>query len=404
MMLKENDKFTLGFPEKQEFSDRIEKLFSRMNKIGDWDAVFLIDKINQYYFTGTMQDGVFVLKKDGSSFYFARLSFERAKMECLIDHVFPMGSYKDVKNVIGENIHHIYTEIDVIPYGNLERIKKYFKIDKIDSVDKIVKDIRSVKSPYELSCIEVSGEQHHHLLENIVPGLLREGMNEAELMAELYEKMIKLGYHGVSRFSMFQTETVCGQLGFGENSLYPASFNGPGGMKGMCPAVPIIGDRKRLLKKGDLVFVDIGYGVYGYHTDRTQIYLFGAVPPDELTRTHRKCMQIQKEIASHLKPGNLPSEIYHHTMNRLEPEFLRNFMGFKDRKVKFLGHGVGLQIDEYPIIADTFDEPLVDNMVIAVEPKKGVENFGVVGGEDTYIVTDNGGKCVTKGEKDIFII
>jgi Xaa-Pro aminopeptidase len=252
--------------------------------------------------------------------------------------------------------------------------------------------------------MEESGRQHKILFEDIIPALLREGISEAELTGEIYHEMIKLGYHGVTRFGKFQTEAVIGQLGFGENSMYPTNFDGPGGMAGLCPAVPIIGDRARTLKKGDLVFIDVGYGVNGYHTDRTQVYTFGQNPPDYAVKTHRKCMEIQKEAAAMLKPGNIPGEIYNFLISKQDPEFLSGFMGTGSGRVKFLGHGVGLQVDEYPVIANKFDEPLTENMTIALEPKRGVENFGMVGVEDTYIVTKNGGRCITGGEREIIVI
>jgi len=392
-------------PSKQEVEGRIKKLFETVNaQNSDWDAVFLVDKINQYYLTGTMQDGLFVLKKDGSYAYFARRSFERAKEEAIIDNIYPMGSYRDVLSVVGGDIHNILIETEIVTHGMLARLKKHFDIHNIGSVDRMIAKVRSVKSEFELLTMEESGRQHKYLFESIIPHLLKEGMNEAELSGLIYAEMVKLGYHGVSRFAMFQTEMILGQMGFGTNSLCASNFDGPGGMKGMHPAVPIIGDRNRTLKKGDLVFIDIGYGVNGYHTDRTQIYMFGANPADELVHIHKQCMDIQKKTAALLKPGNIPSEIYNEVMGELSPEFLQNFMGFGDRKVKFLGHGVGLQIDESPVIANGFNEPLVENIAIAIEPKKGVPNYGIVGVEDTYIVTKDGGKCITGGEKEIMVV
>ncbi len=82
-------------------------------------------------------------------------------------------------------------------------------------------------------------------------------------------------------------------------------------------------------------------------------------------------------------------------MHNLDKEFLENFMGFGNRKVKFLGHGVGLQIDELPVIAEGFDEPLQEDMVFALEPKKGIKNIGMVGIENTFIVTSKGGEYIT---------
>ncbi|MCL2775241.1 MAG: Xaa-Pro peptidase family protein [Oscillospiraceae bacterium] len=399
----------LAQPTKQELSDRINKLYATINKQdNNWDFAFITDKINQYYFTGTMQDGVFVLRNDGEYFYFVRRSFERAKIECSFNNIiYPMVSYKDIANTVsksGKNTRKIYIETEIMTYAALERAGKYFDIKNVAPVDKIIQKIRAVKSPYELTCMEESGRQHKILLEDIVPSLLREDMNEAELTGKIYERMVGLGYHGVTRFSKSQTEMIVGQSGFGDNSIYPTNFDGPGGMRGMCPAVPIIGDRNRFLKKGDLVFVDIGYGYNGYHSDRTQVYMFGANPPDEAVQYHTKCRQIQKETAELLKPGNIPSEIYNTVTSKLDAEFLSGFMGMGEERVKFLGHGVGLQIDEYPVIANKFDEPLCENMAIAVEPKRSIAGVGMVGVEDTYIVTKDGGKCITSGEKDIWVV
>ena len=395
-------------PSKQEILDRINKLYITLKKQdSDWDFVFISDKINQYYFTGTIQEGLFVLKNDGNYYYFVRRSFERAKVECIIkENLYPMVSYKDVMNITGVNTGKIYIETEIVSYAMLDRMRKYFDVDnsKIVPVDKIIQKIRAVKSPYELSWIEESGRQHKILLEDIVPGLLRDGMSEPELTAEIYKNMVNLGYHGVTRFGGVQPESIIGQSGFGDNSIYPASFDGPGGMKGMSPAVPIIGDRNRLLKKGDLVFIDVGYGVNGYHSDRTQIYIFGQNPPDYAVQTHKKCMDIQKNAALLLKPGNIPSVIYNSVISALDSEFLSNFMGVENERVKFLGHGVGLQIDEYPVIANKFNEPLEENMTIALEPKNSIKNFGIVGVEDTYVVTKEGGRCITGGEKEIIVV
>ena len=249
--------------------------------------------------------------------------------------------------------------------------------------------------------MERSGERHKELLENIVPSILKEGMNEADFVAELFFNMVKLGHHGISRFSMFQCEIVVGQVGFADSSLYPTSFDGPGGARGICPAVPLVGSRERTLKSGDLVFVDIGFGMNGYHSDKTQVYVFHGRPTDEMIKTHRACIGIQKRLSELLLPGAIPSEIYNTAMGGLDKEFLQNFMGFSNRRVKFLGHGVGLVIDEPPVIAKGFDQPLAENMAIALEPKKGIAGVGMVGVEDTYIVTKDGGRCITGGGRDI---
>jgi Xaa-Pro aminopeptidase len=156
-----------------------------------------------------------------------------------------------------------------------------------------------------------------------------------------------------------------------------------------------MGSRNRKLRKGDLVFVDTGCGVEGYHTDKTITYMFGASLPEEVINIHLQCVDIQNKIAAMLKPGAIPSVIYNDILNELSPVFLENFMGFGTRKVKFLGHGIGLTIDELPVIANGFDEPMQEGMVFALEPKKGIPNIGMVGIENTFIVTSQGGRNIT---------
>jgi Xaa-Pro aminopeptidase len=112
-------------------------------------------------------------------------------------------------------------------------------------------------------------------------------------------------------------------------------------------------------------------------------------------------VEIQDTMASMLKPGAIPSEIYRTVMAGLEPAFLTNFMGFGDRRVKFLGHGIGLWIDETPVIAEGFDEPLEEGMVFALEPKKGIPDVGLVGIENTFVVTPQGGRSLTGRSKGL---
>lgn len=123
-----------------------------------------------------------------------------------------------------------------------------------------------------------------------------------------------------------------------------------------------------------------------------------------MIKLQRACIEVQARLALLLKPGAVPSEIYQTVTNELSDDFKQNFMGFGQRQVKFLGHGVGLHVDEFPVIANGFKDPLAENMVIALEPKKGLADLGMVGVEDTYIVTPQGGRCITGGGKDIIVI
>jgi Xaa-Pro aminopeptidase len=381
----------------------LSELTLRMNRFrkimdvhnSNWELASIFSKINLYYFTGTMQEGMLLIPRNGDAILWVRRSYERAINESAFQHIRPMDSFRDAAAQYKSIPAEIYLETEFVPIAFLKRFQKYFPFHEALSLDAVVAVLRSLKSSYEIEIMIRSGELHRIVLEDRVPEMLREGMSEVELTGILYKEMLQLGHHGVARFGMFDTEMAIGHIAFGESSLYPTSFNGPGGNYGMSPAVPMVGNRNRKLKKGDLVFIDIGFGVDGYHTDKTLNYIFHGKPDISVLDDHNRCLEIQDQLSAQLKPGAIPSEIYENVMKGLSPGFLKNFMGYGNRQVKFLGHGIGLVIDEIPVIAKGFDNPLEENMVLALEPKKGLSNIGMVGIENTFIVTPQGGKCIT---------
>ena len=380
----------------KELNSRIERFRKLMNQsVPEWEIAAVFSKINIYYFTGTMQEGVLFIPKSDEAVFWVRRSYERAVNESIFPIIKPMESFRDASVTMKNLPRTVYLEKEIVPVAMLQRFQKYFPFSVIESVDLQIGTVRAIKSRYELELMKEAGKIHQRVTEEIVPSLLREGMSELEFFCEVYTAMMNGGHHGVARFGMFDTESILGQIAFGESSIYPTSFNGPGGNYGMSPAVPIHGSRSRKLRKGDLVFVDTGCGVEGYHTDKTMTYVFGKSLPEEVIKIHLQCVDIQNNIASMLKPGALPSVIYDEILSGLSPEFLENFMGFGTRKVKFLGHGIGLTIDELPVIANGFDEPIQEGMVFAVEPKKGIPHIGMVGIENTFIVTPQGGQNIT---------
>ncbi len=150
--------------------------------------------------------------------------------------------------------------------------------------------------------------------------------------------------------------------------------------------------------------IDIGCGVESYQTDKTQTYMFKKAIPEEAIRVHEQCVAVIDEVSSLLKPGAIPSEIYATVMDGLDPAFREGFMGYGNHTVKFLGHGIGLWIDELPFIAKGFDEPLQEGMVFAVEPKKGIKGVGLVGIENTYAVTPQGGRSLTGSHPGLMLV
>ena len=367
----------------------------------DWEMALVMGRINQFYLTGTMQDGILALTREAGPVFWVRRSLERALDESPLENIRPMGSYRNAAEHYGKKPDKVYLEEEIVPLAALGRLRKAFGFSETGSMDRQLLKLRSVKSARERELISHSGRLHGELLEKRVPAFLEEGMSEMDFASRLFTRMIDLGYHGISRFSMFQSEIVMGQMGFGENSCYPTYFNGPGGSRGQHAAAPLLGDPSRSLAPGDMVFADIGFGYEGYHSDHTMTYLYKGELPPEARAYHDYCAELRDRLAARLRPGEIPSRIYEETMEEIRGEapsgFADCFMGRPGNQVKFLGHGVGLHIDEYPVIARGFDDPLEENMIIALEPKCAVEGVGTVGVEDTYAVTPDGGLCLTGG-------
>jgi Xaa-Pro dipeptidase len=360
-----------------------------------WELALVFSKVNMYYFTGTMQDGMLAIPRAGDAMLWVRRSFERAQDESLFPDIRPMESFRDAAAGLRDLPSTVYLETEIVPLAMYNRLQKYFSFVSVKPIDMHLSAVRAIKSPFEQDLMMQSGRIHRRVLEELVPGMLKEGIIEAEFTAELFSLLVREGHHGAARFAMFDTEAPIGQVGFGDSSIYPSYFNGPGGNRGISPATPFLGSRTRKLTPGDLVFVDTGCGVDGYHTDKTMTYMFGKPIPDKAMAEHRRCVEIQHEIASLLVPGETPSHIYKQVMSGLKPDFLQDFMGYGTRRVKFLGHGIGLQIDELPVLAEGFNEPLREGMAFAVEPKKGIKGVGMVGIENTFLVAPGGGRCIT---------
>jgi Xaa-Pro aminopeptidase len=378
-----------------ELTDRLNRFRARMDKTQPgWELAAITDKIPLYYFTGTMQDGLLVIPQGGEAIFWVRQSYERATGESLFPDIRKMRSYRDIAAGMGRLPSTVYLETDLVPISQLKRMQKHLPFTDVRPVDGVVSAVRAVKSRYELALMEHAGKIHRRVLEDQVPGLLSEGIAEITFYCALYSRMMTEGHQGIIRFGGFN-EMVLGEIGFGTSTICPVCVDTPGGVAGMHPSVPQMGNPERKLRKGDLVVVDIGCGYKGYQTDKTLSYMFGKPIPEQAIEAHLRCVDIQDELASMLRPGAVPSELYRNIMADLEPEFLKNFMGFGEHRVKFLGHGIGLWIDETPVIAEGFDEPLEEGMVIALEPKKGIPKVGLVGIENTFAVTPQGGRSLT---------
>ncbi|BBB32542.1 peptidase M24 [Thermotomaculum hydrothermale] len=388
-----------------ELKKRIEKLAKKL-KENNVDACLIAGISNIYYYTGTIQNGVFFANAEGKHAFFVKKSFERAKIESKLENIFPLTSLKniegDLKAVFGFLPETVGFEGDVLPFALYQRYSKALSNTKLIDFSLPLRLIRSVKSKWEIENIRQAGKQLSRLFEHM-KGFIKEGVSEIEIAAES-ERFARLsGHQGTIRMRGFNAELFYSVICAGETANLPTNFDGPSGSLGLYPsAIHPAGTKKA--EKGKPVLFDFMGAYMGYLCDGTRIYHIGK-PLKETEYAHNKCIEIQNFIAENLKPGTLPSEIYLKTVEKAKKEnFYENLMGFKSNQVKFFGHGVGLEVDEFPVITEKFNFPLEENMVIAIEPKKYIDKIGGVGVENTFLVTKNGGEKLIDYPDNLIIV
>jgi Xaa-Pro aminopeptidase len=390
---------------KSELNARLHRFTAMMDKAYDnWELCAVVGGVNMFYLTGTMCDGLLLIKRGSGATLWVRRSYERALLESETDDIRYMRSFRDIAESLMPLPETLYLDTANATLEWYGLLSKHIPFKNTQPIDSILLNTRAIKSEYEIEIMTRAGSETDRLYRYELPNLLREGMSEVELGAELNSLFLKNGFHGISRFSMRNVDSIFGHIAFGDSALYPSAFNGASGIKGICPAVPVLGNRDRQLNKGDLIYIDCGIGIDGYHIDKTLVLSYKHPQPDHVIAAHQHCLELERLAVSMLKPGAIPAEIYEAVTAAVSAEFQPYFMGAKGRNVPFIGHGIGLNVDEMPVIARNFTAPLEENMTIAIEPKIGLDGIGMVGSENTYLVTKTGGISLTGDQRLLDVV
>lgn len=359
-----------------------------------WEMAAVNHKVAMYYFTGTIQEGVLLIRPQDAVFW-VRRSFERACNESHFSDIRPMHSFREAAAFYGSAPKVMYVETKKATLDWERMLHKYFAFEELGSFDSVLQDLRMVKSKYELKQMEQSGAIHETVLDIVAPKLIYGGISEAQLAIALYSEMVQRGSHGTARFNQALGEEAVGITSFGKSGLVRTGFDGPGGTDGTCIAVQSIGNAFRKLQPGRLVYLDIPCGFDGYHTDKTVVYYYGDLAKDEqskhLMEAQQRCLELEQEVVRLMVPGEPIENLYLRTMDKFDNIYGDAFMNGG----KFLGHSIGLVMDEAPAIAKGFKQPLQPGMTFAVEPKVALPGLGMVGTENTYVVTENGARSLT---------
>jgi Xaa-Pro aminopeptidase len=366
----------------------------------DCDALIILQNVDQFYMTGTLQTGVLWFPREGEPLLAIRKSFERAKIESAVEKIVPMKTYSELPSLIPNPGETVGFETDVLPVATYQQISKYFSKSKIVDGSTPVRTARGVKTPYEIECVRRAAKQLDTMFLDI-PSQLHEGLAEFELAARIEYVLRLAGHQGITRVRRFNMEMHYGAVSFGDTASYPHAFDGPVGVRGLYAAAPTMGSRRQL-KRNEPVMIDICGGYAGYISDGSRTYSVGSVSQD-MRDTYQYILELNSWIEDQLRPGNVPSRIYQNILDRVaKTPFSKHFMGAGENQVRFVAHSVGLELDETPVIAPKFDAPLEAGNVLAVEPKVFYPGLGGVGVENTYLVTDGACERLTRCPMDIF--
>lgn len=378
-----------------ELEARLERFRRAMDTAHPgWEMAAVNHKVAMYYFTGTIQEGVLLIRPQDAVFW-VRRSFERACNESHFSDIRPMHSFREAAAFYGSAPKVMYVETKKATLDWERMLHKYFAFEELGSFDSVLQDLRMVKSEYELKQMEQSGAIHETVLDIVAPKLIHGGISEAQLAIAIYSEMVQRGSHGTARFNQALGEEAVGIASFGKSGLVRTGFDGPGGTDGTCIAVQSIGNAFRKLQSGRLVYLDIPCGFDGYHTDKTVVYYYGDLAKDEqskhLIEAQQRCLELEQEVVRLMVPGEPIENLYLRTMDKFDNIYGDAFMNGG----KFLGHSIGLVMDEAPAIAKGFKQPLQPGMTFAVEPKIALPGLGMVGTENTYVVTEKGARSLT---------
>ena len=375
------------------------------------EGAFIFSRLNIFYFTGTYANGVLWLPLEGRPILFCRRGAERAKLETPIKEIVPLNSYRDIAQTFRDEAIALPTkiaaEMNGLPWSLANSLIKYLPGMTFIPGDRVIAITRSQKTDWELQHLREAGKRHDKCLTRLLPPFLREGISELEISHKISDIFYSEGHDGVTRMEAFGQEAYLGHIAVGDSANYPSVFNGPVGLRGVHPAVPFMGAEEVKWHFGVPLTVDCGFSFGGYQTDKTQVYWLGNKKsiPEHIQNAHDFCVEMQAMIVEQLKPGAIPGDLWHQCVAVVaKSPWKSGFMGLGPNKVNFVGHGIGLAIDEYPVLTNGFDLPLAEGMVLAIEPKIGIPGSGMVGTENTFEVTPEGGKPLTGNSYEIITI
>jgi len=384
----------------QEIDRRLAALRMHLGAAG-LDGALLHGVTNLYYFSGTAQQAHLWVPAAGRPTLLVRRVLERARAESPLEQAEPVSSLRQVAGALG-GARRIGMELDIMPVTLFGHYQKSLPGMEVVDIGPVTRLIRSVKSEWEIAAIRQSARVADLTLQE-VRGALREGMTELELSAVAEHAERVNGNQGMLRWRA-PTGFECRLFLLAGESLLASSFTDtPFGGEGLSPAAPY-GAGLRRIGRGMPVCLDAPTVVNGYVHDMTRTLSIGPLDA-ELVAAYGVCREITGMIRHEARPGVTGEELWNRSLAIAAAAGLEEqFMGWGSQRVRFVGHGVGLEMDELPVLAPRQQQALAVGNVIAVEPKFFFPSKGAVGLENTYVITDTGAEMLTVSPEELIVV
>jgi len=390
---------------KPELDLRIKNLQDYLRR-KNIDAALILQRVDLYYFSGTFQQGSLYIPADGEPILMVNKNTERARAESFLDTIVDLESPKRIPQIIKEKGYGLPgtlgLELDVLPTNLYFTYQKLFSGTDVIDISLAIRLQRAVKSSYELGIMRRATELSDQVF-GWVPNILRPGITELEMAGLVEAEARRLGHQGVIRMRLWGSEMFYGHLLSGPTGAVPSYLSSPTGGTGASPAIAQ-GPSFKTIQRHEPVMIDYMFCYNGYLSDNTRIFSIGPLP-QELMEAHAAMLAVQRMIKKVARPGVTSGEIYDQALAKTKDLGYEDyFMGAGGQRVRFVGHGIGLEVDEFPFLAAGQKFKLAAGMTIALEPKLIFPGKGVVGIENTQVVTQDGLEQFNQFPDDIVIV
>jgi Xaa-Pro dipeptidase len=331
---------------------------------------------------------------------------ERAKVESPLEDVVALKSLRDIPLLIqtyGHRLPHgLGLEFDVLPVNDYLRLQELFPGTRFVDISSILRETRKIKSPFEIDLMRAAGKIGKRVYQE-ARKILKKGMTEIEFGGLLEAVAKRHGHEGLLRVRSLNYEAYTWHVLSGPTGGIVSQSDSPMGGLGLSPAFPV-GASLRAMRVHEPILVDFGTCYHGYQADETRMFSIGKLK-QKVVDAYKACQEIHDAVLEETRPGADCEGIFVKTLQ------LADKLGYKDSylgppglQTRFVAHGIGLELNEYPFVAKGQSYPMEKGMTFAVEPKIVFPGEGSVGLENTVVVTENGCEILTPVAKNIFQI